>query len=130
MAAEVIQAVKASGKMAVLATNPLFPAIATHSRVRWAGLNPEDFQLITTNEDSRHCKPNPDYYRDVMNVLGVTPGECLMVGNDVGEDMIAQMLGIRVFLLTDCLINKNGENIEQYPHGSFPELMDYVRSLK
>jgi hypothetical protein len=53
-----------------------------------------------------------------------------MVGNDVGEDMIAQTLGMQVFLLTDCLINKNWENIEQYPHGSFPELMDYVRSLK
>ena len=128
--AEAIREIKALGYRVALATNPLFPAIATHSRARWAGLNPEDFELITTYEDSRHCKPNPDYYRDVMNTLGVTPGECLMVGNDVGEDMIAQTLGMQVFLLTDCLINKNGENIEQYPHGSFPELMDYVRSLK
>ena len=128
--AEAVREIRALGYRVALATTPLFPAIATHSRVRWAGLNPEDFQLITTYEDSRHCKPNPDYYRDVMNTLGVTPGECLMVGNDVGEDMIAQKLGMWVFLLTDCLINKNGENIEQYPHGSFPELMDYVRSLK
>ena len=127
---EAIREIKSLGYRVALATNPLFPAIATHSRARWAGLNPEDFQLITTYENSRHCKPNPDYYRDVVNALGGKPEECLMVGNDVGEDMIAQKLGMRVFLLTDCLINKNEENIEQYPHGSFPELMDCVRSLK
>ena len=55
--------------------------------------------------------------------------QCLMVGNDVGEDMVARSLGMQVFLLTDCLINKAGEDIEKYPHGSFPELLHYIRSL-
>ena len=40
--------------------------------------------------------------------------------------MIAQTLGMQVFLLTDCLINKDGKDISQYPYGSFPELMDYI----
>ena len=129
-AAEAIREIKSLGYRVALATNPLFPAIATHSRALWAGLNPEDFDLITTYEDSRHCKPNPDYYRDVVDSLGVTPEECLMVGNDMDEDMVAQTLGMKVFLLTDCLINKSGADIEQYPHGSFPELMAFVRSLQ
>ncbi len=129
-AAETIREIKALGYRVALATNPLFPAIATHSRTRWAGLNLEDFRLITTYEDSRHCKPNPDYYRDVMETLNVTPEECVMVGNDVDEDMIAQKLGIKVFLLTDCLINKSGADISLYPHGSFPELMAFIASLK
>ena len=129
-AAEAIREIKSLGYRVALATNPLFPAIATHSRARWAGLNPDDFELITTYENSRHCKPNPDYYQDVMEVLGVKPEECVMVGNDVDEDMIAEKLGMRVFLLTDCLINKNGDDIDAYPHGSFPELMAFVHSLK
>lgn len=36
---------------------------------------------------------------------------------------------MKVFLLTDCLINKNTEDIDAYPHGSFPELLNYIRSL-
>lgn len=128
-AAEVIREIKAGGRKVVLATNPLFPAIATHSRAKWAGLDPEDFEWITTYENSYHCKPNPDYYREILDKLGLQAEECLMVGNDVGEDMIAETLGMKVFLLTDCLINKDNVDISRYPNGSFPELLDYIRSL-
>jgi FMN phosphatase YigB (HAD superfamily) len=120
---------KSKGIRIVLATNPLFPAIATHSRARWAGLHPEDFELITTYENSRHCKPNPDYYRDILETLKVRPEECVMVGNDVGEDMIAGELGMQVFLLTDCLINKHNADISRYPQGSFDALLDFIGGL-
>ena len=112
-----------------LATNPLSPAVAPQSRVRWAGLQPEDFELITTYENSRRCKPNPDYYRDILETLKVTPEECVMVGNDVGEDMIAEKLGMHVFLLTDCLINKHCIDISRYPQGGFDELLDFIGGL-
>ena len=128
-AAQTIALVKSLGLRVVLATNPIFPAIATESRIRWAGLQPEDFELYTTYENSSYCKPNPDYYRSILNTLGVTAEECLMVGNDVSEDMIAQQLGMQVFLLTDCLINKDGRDISAYPNGSFPELMTYIRRI-
>ena len=128
-AAEAIREIKAMGYRLILATNPLFPAIATQSRARWAGVNPEDFELVTTYENSHFCKPNPDYYREILGKLALDGSECLMVGNDVGEDMIARTLGMKVFLLTDCLINKAGEDIKTYPHGSFPELLHYIRSL-
>ena len=128
-AGETVRRLKEMGYRVVLATNPLFPAIATLSRVKWAGLNPEDFDLITTYENSRYCKPNPDYYREILGKLNLTGEQCLMVGNDVSEDMVARELGFQVFLLTDCMINKENRDISQYPHGSFPELMDYIRSL-
>lgn len=128
-AAQAIAEIKNMGYRVALATNPLFPAIATHSRAKWAGLNPEDFELITTYENSWHCKPNLDYYREIVGKLGVRPEQCLMVGNDVNEDMIAEKLGMKVFLLTDCLINKDGKDISQYPNGSYPELLDFIRNL-
>ena len=43
-----------------------------------------------------------------------------MVGNDVNEDMVAETLGMKVFLLTDCLLNKDNKDISAYPHGGFP----------
>lgn len=126
-AAEVIGFLQEQGCRVVLATNPLFPKIATHSRARWAGLDPADFEFITTYENSRHCKPNPDYYRDILAAIGETVENCIMVGNDVVEDMVAATLGMQVFLLTDCMINKYGEDISHIPQGSFPELLEYLK---
>ena len=128
-AAQTIALVKSKGLRTALATNPLFPRIATQSRIRWAGLNIEDFELYTTYEDYSYCKPDPRYYEAVLEKLGVTAEECLMVGNDAEEDTAAGKLGMQVFLLTDCLLNRKGVDIEQYPHGGFDELMDYISNL-
>lgn len=128
-AAQTVAQMKEMGLRLVLATNPLFPAVATYSRAKWAGLDPDDFEYISTFENSFHSKPNPDYYREILDKLNLNSEECLMVGNDVAEDMIAQDLGMHVFLLTDCIINKSGKDISHYPHGSFPELLCYLRSM-
>lgn len=72
-AAETVRRLKACGVRVALATNPIFPRIATEQRIRWAGLAPEDFVLYTTYENSTFCKPNPDYYREVVRTLGVQP---------------------------------------------------------
>ena len=106
-----------------MATNPIFPAVATESRIRWAGLTPADFELYTTYENIGFCKPNPAYYLEIANRLNVVPEECLMVGNDVTEDMVARSVGMHGFLLTDCLINKERKDINQFRRGSFEQLM-------
>ncbi len=128
-AAETVRSIRDMGLNTILATNPLFPAVATHSRLRWAGLEPEEFLRITTYENSRFCKPNPDYYRQLLEEESLLPEECLMVGNDAREDMVAQSLGMEVFLLTDCLINTENRDLSTYPQGSFPELMAHIRKL-
>ncbi|MBO7151409.1 MAG: HAD family hydrolase [Clostridia bacterium] len=126
---EVVKLAKKMGYRVVLATNPLFPKVATESRIRWAGLDKNDFDEITTFEDYTHCKPNLDYYRDIIAKFNLDPEECLMVGNDVDEDMITTRLGMRVFLLTDDLINKSGTDINQFPHGGFDELKQFIENL-
>lgn len=128
-AKEAVDAVKAMGYRVILATNPLFPAMATEHRIRWAGFEPSEFEFFTAYEESRHCKPNLDYYRDVLSLASLSAEECLMVGNDAEEDMIAEKLGMKVFLLTDCLLNKKEIDISEYPQGSFEELTEYVKSL-
>lgn len=121
-----ISCLKEQGYRLVLATNPIFPAVATESRIRWAGLSPNDFEWYTTYENSRHCKPNPAYYRDILERLGLSAEECLMVGNDVREDMVARTLGMDVFLLTDCLLNKDNADITAFPNGGFAALSEYI----
>ena len=128
-AARIVHRLKERGFRVVLATNPIFPARATQWRIQWAGLKPEDFALYTTYENSRYCKPNLNYYRDILKQMNLKPEECLMVGNDVGEDMVARELGMQVFLLTDCLINKTGADISTYPHGGFDALAQFLESL-
>ncbi len=128
-AAETVAKLKAMGFNLVLATNSIFPAVATESRIRWAGLEPEDFELYTTYENSSFCKPNINYYKEILSRTGYSPEECLMVGNDVGEDMVAEKIGMKVFLLTDCLINKSGEDISKYSNGSFEELLSFISEL-
>ena len=129
-AAELIKAIKAMGYRMVLATNPIFPAIATQKRIAWAGLNADDFEWITFYENSCHCKPNVAYYQDILQKIGVNGEECLMIGNDVNEDMVASNLGMKVFLLTDCMINRDGKDISVYPHGSFEELTSFIKNLQ
>ena len=128
-AKEVLDKVKALGLQAVLATNPIFPAAATHQRVQWAGLQTSDFLHITTYENASFCKPNPDYYREILHKLGLAPEECLMVGNDATEDMVAETLGMQVFLLTPCLINKHDLDLSRWPQGDFDALLDYLDKL-
>ena len=124
-----VDKIKSAGLRIALATNPVFPSIATEKRMAWAGFEPSDFELYTTYENSRYCKPNPKYYLEIASKLGVTPEECLMVGNDVSDDMAAQKAGMKVFLLTDCLINKENEDISVYPNGSFAELWEYIEKI-
>ena len=126
----VLEKLKKKGIGVALATNPIFPQAATISRIGWAGLNPADFDMVTTYENSCFSKPNLAYYRDLLSRLGRRAEECLMVGNDVSEDMVAEKLGMKVFLLTDCLINKKNADISACPQGSFRQLVDYIETLR
>lgn len=128
-AAGTVKKLKKDGFKLILATNPIFPAVATESRIKWAGLDKDDFELYTTYENSHYCKPNPDYYREICEKLSLNPTECLMVGNDAEEDAAAEKLGMKVFLLTDCLINKKGKDISVYPHGGFKELTEFIKKI-
>ena len=129
-AARAVKKIKDMGLRTVLATNPLFPSIATEHRIRWAGFELDDFEFFTTYENSRSCKPNPKYYLEVLERAGARPEESLMVGNDVQEDMIAETLGMKVFLLPKMLINRDGTDISRYPHGDFDDLVEYIERIR
>jgi FMN phosphatase YigB (HAD superfamily) len=129
LAVECVRLLKEKDYTVVLATNPIFPQAATHARIGWAGLEVKDFAHITTYENSSYCKPNLDYYKEILSAIQKTPEECIMIGNDVKEDMCAKTLGMEAFLLMDCLINKEDADIAVYNQGDFEKLLDLIKGL-
>lgn len=127
--AECIEILKNKGYQIVAATNPIFPEIATLERINWAGLDPKDFSLITTYENSCFAKPNLEYYKYIMKVLDKDPEDCLMVGNDVHEDMCAKQLGIDVFLLDEYVLNTHNEDTFEIKKGNWNVFKQYISNL-
>lgn len=125
-AVQVVRMLRKRGYRVLLATNPLFPRIATVSRIRWAGLAPEDFDWITTYENSRFCKPSLAYYEDVLSAAGRRAENCLMVGNDTDDDMSAGQLGMQTYLVTDHLVDLKGYKAEPFTHGSLKEFVKWA----
>ena len=106
LAQAAVRAAHAHAQKVALATNPLFPFCAIEERLAWLGLTPADFDLVTSYETSRFSKPNPAYFAEVASALGVAPADCLMIGNDVGEDILpSAACGMDTLLITDCMLN-------------------------
>lgn len=120
---------KAAGHRVVLATSPVYPKIATEARIRWAGLEPSDFELVTTYENCGFCKPNPVYYSDLAARLKADPKNCIMVGNDTKDDLPAASVGMQVFVLTDHLIDAEKKDFSAHPHGDFEQLCAFLKNL-
>ena len=100
--------------------------VAQKKRMQWAGLSIADFEYITSYENSRYCKPNPKYYIELAEKIGCETSECLLVGNDVTEDMVAIETGMKVFLLTNMLINRERKDISQYQRGNLNQFVSFV----
>ncbi len=124
-----IEALKAKGYTIILATNPLFPPQAIATRLAWLGLAMADFDHITHYSNSHFCKPNLGYYREILQIIGKEPADCLMVGNNVHEDMVAAELGLDVYLITDYLENEKDLPYQQFKHGDVTQFKQFALSL-
>jgi FMN phosphatase YigB (HAD superfamily) len=86
------------GYRIAIATDPLFPRKATYHRVRWAGLDPERFELISTFDLFHFSKTHPAYYAEILGQMGWPDGPVLMIGNDMERDIIpARKLGLATY---------------------------------
>jgi FMN phosphatase YigB (HAD superfamily) len=88
------------GYRIAIATDPLFPRKATYHRLRWAGFEPDRFELISTFEHFHFSKTHPAYYAEVLGRLGWPEGPVVMMGNDPARDLIpAHQLGLKTFFI-------------------------------
>ena len=126
---QIVKRAKDRGFETYLATNPVFPRCATMNRIRWAGLDAEDFKVITTYETCTYCKPNPEYFRGILEEFSLDPSECLMVGNDVAEDLSIRSLGVKTYLVTDTMENKENLPIDTEYMGTLDELLKFMETI-
>lgn len=129
LARPLIQKAIACGLDIVIATNPVFPMMAIRERLRWGGLGDLSYRLVTSYEVMHYCKPNRQYYEEILSIIGRQPSECLMIGNDIDEDLAAGAAGIKTYLVTDCV--RGGRNGEGRPDfcGTFRDLADFLGDL-
>ena len=76
-----------------------------------------------------YCKPNPKYFQAILDQFDLDPSECLMVGNDVEEDLSIRSLGVKTYLVTDTMENKKNLPVESEYVGTLAELLDFVKLL-
>jgi FMN phosphatase YigB (HAD superfamily) len=89
------------GLRLIAASNPLWPLSVQTLRLAWAGVDSLPYLWITHIENSTFCKPQPEFYLEISKKIGLKPEQCLMVGNDPLNDMIAGTTGMKTYLTTD-----------------------------
>lgn len=109
-----------------IATDPLFPRKATYHRLRWAGFDPERFELISTFEHFHFSKTHPAYYAEMLGRLGWPEGPVLMVGNDIERDLMpAHRLGLKTYLVDGDAASAPGF---EAGHGRLTDLRPWLES--
>ncbi len=129
LAREITDLLLEKGYTVAIATNPIFPRDATRNRLKWIGLDPDRFALVTTYEDIDRAKPDPEYFREVCRRIGKRPEECVHIGNHVREDGGARDAGIPVMLVTDCLINHDQTPLDDFWVGTLEDVRNWAAEL-
>lgn len=126
---EATSLLKEKGYELVIATNPLFPELAINKRIEWAGIDKNEFSYVSYFEKNHYCKPNIEYYEEILKDLGKKPEECMMVGNDVLEDMISGNLGIKTYLITNHMLNRKNIEIKADHIGTYEDFLIFAKEV-
>ena len=116
------------GLQVAVATNPLFPRDPVEQRLAWAGVPVDeiDYDLVTTYENMHATKSDVSYYLEILNRLGRTPGDCLMVGDSWEMDVVpASSLGIHTYWVTEEKAPRRSD-VTLAGQGSLEELWETV----
>lgn len=125
-AKKLIEATKQQGYRIAVATNPLFPREVIYSRIGWLDVSVDQFEHVTSYEESFYTKPHLAYYQEICEKLGVQPTDCIMVGNNMQEDMVAGQLGMKTFLVTNYLIDRGEPSYPVDQQGNYEELYQAI----
>ena len=105
LAKDIVKYAKENVGLVVLSTNPVFPLVGTKTRIEFIDMKPEDFDFITSYENSSYSKPNPQYFIWLMEKFNLKPDEVILFGNNDYEDYAcAKKAGIDCYLAGETLI--------------------------
>jgi FMN phosphatase YigB (HAD superfamily) len=112
----------------VIATDPLLPRKATYHRLRWAGFEPDQFELISSFDHFSFTKSHPAYYAEVLGRMGWPEGPVLMVGNDMERDILpARKLGLATYHIQEA--PTKGRASEIGANGDLVSLQKWLESI-
>ncbi len=126
---EATDLLKEKGYELVIATNPIFPKIANEQRIAWSGVNRDHFSYVSYLELNHYTKPNVAYYEEILESIKKQPEECMMVGNDVLEDMAAKKIGITTYLITDHLLNRHDIEVVADHQGDYTDFLTFAKEM-
>ncbi|WCK55375.1 HAD family hydrolase [Aneurinibacillus sp. Ricciae_BoGa-3] len=129
-AIKIVKEAQKQGYRLVVATNPVFPEGAIMERLKWTGIEASSFEWITFMENSHYCKPNPRYFQEISERLGIDPGNCIMIGNDMQQDMVAKEIGMKTYLVTDYKIDRGTPQYAVDGMGTLHELYQQLSEEK
>jgi HAD superfamily hydrolase (TIGR01549 family) len=103
-AASLVESCLAQGRKVIIATNPLFPAVAIETRLAWAGVpvTNHDYHLVTAMENMHAAKPQTYYYEEILQKIDCSPDRTLMVGDNWLNDIKpAAAVGLHTYWIAD-----------------------------
>lgn len=125
-----VKLLKEKGYRLIIATNPMFPKIAIDKRIEWTGCDRNDFEYVTSFEKNHYCKPQLKFYEEVLSDLNLDASQCLMVGNDINEDMIVSKINMSTYLITNHVIQDTIIPDSVNYSGNYDDFYQFVKSLE
>ena len=132
---ELLDALKKNGIITGVGTN--MTALIQFMKLDVLGLS-EKIDHLITSEEAGYEKPDPRFFEYCLSKAGVTPEECVFIGDDLERDIPAPKdLGMRAIWYTGIVVNQNEESapgtvsfdISQVPDG-VGVIRDYQECLK
>lgn len=110
----------------ILSTNPIFPKPGTLTRMSFIGLKENDFDYVTTYENSRYCKPNPLYFKELLKKFNLKSDEVIVFGNNTYEDgECALACGMKCYMVGDYVI-ENPKAQHSFEHINMEQVISKI----
>lgn len=124
---QIVDFCKENQIISVLSTNPFFPKRGQINRVKFAGMDISDFAFVTDYSNSRYSKPNPMYFKVLLDKFNLSPEEVIIIGNNEVEDGVCgTSLGIKTYLVDGYLI-KDKNQIHNFDVVTLDQVIDTIK---
>ena len=91
----------------------------------------EMFKVILSKEDVKEKKPSPEVHNKIMQLLNVSPSDCLIIEDSLIGLQAAKNAGIEVAVMYDKYSDCDREEINkiaQYQFENFDEILNYIKN--
>lgn len=127
IAKEIVDFCNKNNLITVLSTNPIFPSVGTITRMSYINLKEEDFDFVTYYENFNYCKPNPMYFKVLLEKFNLNADEVIVFGNNTYEDgECSRQCNIKCYMVGDYVIH-HPKSINKFEHIKMEQVIDTIK---